>query len=126
SLNKAQEALHTNFDRAQKTFQLRTRLLVFGTNIAVSFIVLVVGLLLAVFLNWKEDFGIRKMFIFLCGFAILLALTAYQAFQVAGATLPIIILAFIGSMIALWGRENALRSRQTPRRMLRGKKVAIR
>jgi len=106
SLNKAQEAVHKSFDRAQKDFQLTTNLLILGASLAVSVIVLIVGLLLAGFLNWKEDFGIRKIFVFVCGLAMLFALSSYQAFQVAGVTLAVLILAFVGSMIALLSRRE--------------------
>jgi hypothetical protein len=108
ALIEAQEAAHRDFARAEKRFQLRTRGLTFLASMALSVVVLAMAGVLVLVLNAKEKFGIRLKFVLISGFAILLALTSYQAFQVAGATLTVLTVAFIASIFALrWNKEPA-------------------
>jgi len=100
-LSAAQESVHRDFERAQRRFQVRTRVLMFFTSIVLSIAVLVLADLFISYLNRKEQFGIRPKFVLPSGFAILLALTSYQVLQLAGATLMIIVLASVASLLAL-------------------------
>jgi len=101
AVNIAQESVHKEFERAQKRFQLWTRMLAFGAGLVLSLAILGITALVVLYLNSREPFGIRPKVILLSGFAMLLALTAYQAFQVAGATFMIIVILLVAAILGL-------------------------
>lgn len=100
-VNIAQESVHEDFERAQKRFHLWTRVLAFGAGLMLSLAILDITAIIALYLNFREPFDIRLGVILLCGFAMLLALTAYQSFQVAGATFMIIVILLVAAILGL-------------------------
>ena len=66
-----------------------------------SLAILDITAIIALYLNFREPFDIRLGVILLCGFAMLLALTAYQSFQVAGATFMIIVILLVAAILGL-------------------------
>jgi hypothetical protein len=101
ALNAAQDAVHRDFEQAQGRFQLQTRWITFLASVVLSLAVLVIAGLIVLYLNRRERFGIRAKFVLLSGFAILLALTSYQAFQAAGAVLILVAL-----FATMWGLRS--------------------
>ena len=104
--NVAQEASHKDFEKAQNRFQLRTRGIVFVASIVLSLMILVVASLVVLYLNSKEGFEIRNKVVLLSSLGILLALTSYQTFQVAGATVVIIVILLVAAMLGLRGAKE--------------------
>jgi lipopolysaccharide export LptBFGC system permease protein LptF len=100
-VNVVQESAHKDFERAEKRFQLGTRGFAFAASIVLSLMVLAITAFVVLYLNSKGKFDIRPKVVLLSGFAILLALTSYQAFQAAGATLMILVILLIAAILGL-------------------------
>lgn len=106
-LNKTQESMRKDFEQAQTSYQRRTHAIAFGVSFALSIIVITIIGLIVLYLNWRGQFGIRTKVLLLAGLAILLVLTVYQALQVAGATLAVILFIVIATIVVLSAKKEA-------------------
>jgi lipopolysaccharide export LptBFGC system permease protein LptF len=106
-LNETQEAMRKDFEQAQTNYRRLTHLITFVVSLVLSIIVIAIAGLIVRYFNQREQFGIRTNVLLLSGFAILLVLTSYQALQVAGATLAVIVVVVIAMILALRAGKEA-------------------